>query len=299
MTTESLSPASRIVIETSSRPPGERSTSISLIGGAEGAEPAARALARGAASAFPALAVEPSSWNDAPATKGAESGAPNRFVCAVGGAANVVGSGGRPSAVLPLDPAGAWTAADVATPATGGGVETSGFCPMCAASCAAARVAVTRFAGDAAAREMIGVGDAAFAIGETSSAEGFPGMASSRAKPAARTLSPLRSASGVRLPAKAPPGANGALTPSVRLGITPVNAEAPKWKARSLTSRPTVAALPPAARDAPLFSDFGPFVAGEASEGGLFAACGGWASTEAVRKANGNDAKSALSLSSE
>ena len=50
MTTESLSPASRIVIETSSRPLGERSTSISLTGGAAGAARRA-ALARGATSA--------------------------------------------------------------------------------------------------------------------------------------------------------------------------------------------------------------------------------------------------------
>src|ERR1700729_3342305 len=97
MTTESLSPASRIVIETSSRPPGERSTSISRIGGVEGAGPAASALARGAAPACPARAVERASWTAAPA-------------------ANVFGSEGRPSVALPLDSVGAWTAAEVATP---------------------------------------------------------------------------------------------------------------------------------------------------------------------------------------
>ena len=51
MTTESLSPASRMVIETSSRPPGERSTSISLTDGPAAAGLAASALARGAGSA--------------------------------------------------------------------------------------------------------------------------------------------------------------------------------------------------------------------------------------------------------
>jgi hypothetical protein len=51
--------------------------------------------------------------------------------------------------------------------------------------------------------------------------------------------------------------------------------------------------------DAPLSSDFGPFIAGEASEGESLAACGRSFIVEAVRKANGKAAKSALSLSSE
>ena len=51
--------------------------------------------------------------------------------------------------------------------------------------------------------------------------------------------------------------------------------------------------------DAPLSSDFGPFIAGEASEGELPAACGRSFIIEAARKANGKAAKSALSLSSE
>ena len=227
MTTESLSPASRIVIETSSRPPGERSTSISLIGGAEGAEPAASALARGVTSACPALAVEPSSWNDAPAAKGADSCAPNRSVCAADGAANVLGSGGRPSAALLLDSACAWTAAEVSTRATGGGAETSGFCPMRAASCAAARVGLARCVGDAPARGAIGVGDAAFAIGGTAS-PGFRWHGSADEKPATRALSPLRVARAVRLAAEAAPGANGALAASVRLAIAPANVDGPK-----------------------------------------------------------------------
>src|SRR6202161_172178 len=130
MTTESLSPASRIVIETSSRPPGERSTSISLTGEAEDLEAAASALARGATSACPALAVEPSSWNDVPAENGAESCAPNRSVCVVGGAANVLGSGGRPSAGLLLDSVATWTAGEVSTRAEGGGGETCGVLPF-------------------------------------------------------------------------------------------------------------------------------------------------------------------------
>jgi hypothetical protein len=101
------------------------------------------------------------------------------------------------------------------------------------------------------------------------------------------------------LAAEAPPGANGALTPSVRLAIAPANVAAPKWKERSPTSRPTFAALPPAAMDARLSSDFAPFIAGKASEGELAAACGRSFVVETTRKANGKDAKSALSLSSE
>ena len=228
MTTESLSPASRIVIETSSRPPGERSTSISRIGGVEGAGPAASALARGATSACPALAVEPSSWNDAPAAKGADSCAPNRSVRAADGAAEATGSGGRPSAVLPLDSASAWTAAEVATRAAGGGAETSGFCPMRAASCAAARVRFARCVGGAPARGAIGVGAVAFAIGGTASAEGLADMASAGEKPATRPLSPLRADRAVRSAAETAPGANGASTASVRLAIAPANVEGPK-----------------------------------------------------------------------
>jgi hypothetical protein len=101
------------------------------------------------------------------------------------------------------------------------------------------------------------------------------------------------------LAGEAPPGANGALTASVRLVITPVNVAAPKWKARSPTSRPTVAALPPAPMDAPPFSDFRPFIAGEASEGELSVDCGRAFIIEAARKANGKAAKTALSLRSE
>src|ERR1700733_390981 len=102
MTTESLSPVSRIVIETSSRPPGERSTSISLTGGAEGAEPGPSAVARGATSASVAPAIEASGPNAAPATNAPGGCAPNEPVCAVDGAAKAIGSGGRPSVPLPL-----------------------------------------------------------------------------------------------------------------------------------------------------------------------------------------------------
>src|SRR5580704_11929740 len=228
MTTDSLSPASRIVIETSSRPPGERSTSISRIGGAEGAEPAAGALARGVTAGPPALVVEPSSWNAAPAAKGAESCTPNRSVRAADGGAEATGSGGRPSAALPLDSAGAWTAAEVATRATGGDAETSCFFPLRAASCAAARVRVARCVGGAPERGAIGVGDAAFAIGGTASAEAFTGMASAGEKPEETALSPSSAGPAVRLAAEAAPGANGALTASVRLAIAPANVEGPK-----------------------------------------------------------------------
>ncbi len=214
MTTESLSPASRIVIETSSRPPGERSTSISRIGGVEGAEPGPSALARGATSAGRALEVEPSNWNAAPAAKGADGGAPNRSVCAAGGAAEVTGSGGRPPAALPLDSAGAWTAAEVATRAAGGGAETSAFCPLCAASCAAARVAPPRCVGGAPERAATAVGDAAVAIGGTASAEAFAG-GSAGEKPTVRARSPLRADRAARSAAEAAPGANGVLIASV------------------------------------------------------------------------------------
>ena len=300
MTTESLSPASRIVIETSSRPPGERSTSISRIGGAEGAGPAASALARGVTSACPALAVEPSSWNDAPAAKGAESCAPNRSVCAADGAAEVTGSGGRPSAALPLDSAGAWAAAEVATRATGGDAETSGFCPLRAASCAAARVRVARCVGGAPARGAIGVGDAAFAIGGTASAEAFTGMASAGEKPAARALSPFECGSGRKV------GGGSAARRERR--VDPERAARDRARERGggqsekRVRRPVAQQSPPcapAAMDAPLSSDFGPFIAGEASEGELPAACGRSFIVEAARKANGKAAKSALSLSSE
>jgi hypothetical protein len=50
ITSDSLSPASRMVIETFSRPPGERSTSISLTGAVDGAGAAAVGAARGALS---------------------------------------------------------------------------------------------------------------------------------------------------------------------------------------------------------------------------------------------------------
>jgi hypothetical protein len=51
--------------------------------------------------------------------------------------------------------------------------------------------------------------------------------------------------------------------------------------------------------DAPPFSDFRPFIAGEASEGELSADCGRAFIIEAARKANGKAAKTALSLSRE
>src|ERR1700733_11052264 len=102
MTTESLSPVSRIVIETSSRPPGERSPSISLTGGAEGAEPGPSAVARGATSASVAPAIEASGPNAAPATNAPAGCAPTQPVCAVDGAAKAIGSGGGPAGPLPL-----------------------------------------------------------------------------------------------------------------------------------------------------------------------------------------------------
>jgi hypothetical protein len=93
------------------------------------------------------------------------------------------------------------------------------------------------------------------------------------------------------LAAEPPAGANGAIEASVRLKV------APKWKARSPISRPTVAALALAA-DAPLSSDFGPFIARGGSEG-EFSACGSSFNIAAARKANGNDVISAPSLGGE
>src|SRR4029077_12660976 len=114
----------------------------------------------------------------------------------------------RPSAVFPLDSASAWTAADVATRTAGGGAETSGFCPMRAASCAAARVRLARCVGGAPARGAIGVRAVAFAIGGRGAAEGWADIASAGEKPAARPLSPLRADRAVRSAAEPAPGAN-------------------------------------------------------------------------------------------
>src|ERR1700722_13235325 len=201
MTTESLARVSRIVIETFSRPPGERSRSISLTGGVEDVEPGPSAFARGETSAFAAPVGGASGWNEALTPKGAESCAPNGLVCAIGGAPNVVGSGGRPSAVLALDSVGAGGEAGLGARATKGGAEPSGFCPLRGASCAAARARLVRFDGGAPGRGAIGAGAAAVATAGTAFAKGFAGVASSPAKPAARTLSPLRSARGVRVEA--------------------------------------------------------------------------------------------------
>jgi hypothetical protein len=124
-------------------------------------------------------------------------------------------------------------------------------------------------------------------------------MASAGEKPAETALSPLRAGRAVRLAADPPPGANGALTPSVRFASTPAEMMGPKWNARSPTSRPTFAASAPAVTDAPPLSDFVPFIAGEASDGEPAAACARSFIIEAALKANGKAAKSALSLSSE
>ena len=74
MTTESLSPASRIVIETFSRPLGERSTSISLTGDVASAWAGAGALARGATLAATGVSE---GAKDGPGAADADSGAPN------------------------------------------------------------------------------------------------------------------------------------------------------------------------------------------------------------------------------
>jgi hypothetical protein len=125
--------------------------------------------------------------------------------------------------------------------------------------------------------EAIGAEAIAFAAGETAPAKDVAGAAMAGEKSAA----------------KAPAGANGASTASARLAV------APRWKARSPISRPTLAVLAPAAIDPPLSSDFGPATAAEGAERELFAVCGRSSIIEAARKANGKDAKSALSFGSE
>ena len=125
--------------------------------------------------------------------------------------------------------------------------------------------------------EATGAGAIAFAMGGTAPAKDLAGAAMACEKPAA----------------EASAGANDALTASARFAVPPM------WKARSPISRPTLAALAPAAIDPPLSSDFGSVTAGEASEGELSAACGRSSIIEAARKANGKDAKSALSFGSE
>jgi hypothetical protein len=57
--------------------------------------------------------------------------------------------------------------------------------------------------------------------------------------------------------------------------------------------------LAPAARDAPLSAGFDACIAGEAGEGDLSGAGARSPIIEAVRKANGKDAKSPLSFSNE
>jgi hypothetical protein len=234
MTTESLSPASRIVIETFSRPPGERSTSISLIGAEEDAEPVASAVARGAMSVLAPPVVEPSFANAVPATKGADSGAPNGLDCGVDGAANRVGSS-ELSGALALAPTGAGGEAEVEARATGGGAETSSFRPLRAASCEAARGRLGRF--DESAGEAIGAGAVAFAIDGTASSK-FGAIGLAREKPATESLSPLTSVRSVKLAAVGP---NGASFPRARLASLSAEVDTPRWKARSPTSRPTVA----------------------------------------------------------
>jgi hypothetical protein len=170
---------------------------------------------------------------------------------------------------LAFDPVVAGGEAEPEARATGGGAEPSGLVALCAA-----RVRPLRFDDEGALLgEAIGAGAIAFAA----PAKDLAGAAMACEKPAA----------------EASAGADGALTASARFAV------APRWKARSPISRPTLAALAPAAMDAPLSSDFGPLIAAEGTEGELSAACGRSSIIEAARKANGKDAKSALSFGSE
>jgi hypothetical protein len=292
MTTESFSPVSRIVMETFSRPPGERSTSISLTGAVEDPDPAAGALARGAASVFVAVVIEALGSNDAPPTKGAESCAPNGLDGVADEAADKAGSCACLSGAAAFDPAGAGEA-ELEAWATGAGAAISGFRPLRTASCAAARERLGRFCESAG--EAVGGGAIPFAIEGTASVKGSAGAAAPRAKLAREALSPSISVRSVRLAAA---GVNGASVAKALRAGAQAGLEAPKWKVRSPISRPTFALAPPA-MDAPPPSDFGAFAAGRAGEGKSSAACGNSFIIAAARKANGNDAMSALSLSSE
>src|SRR5271170_4630675 len=138
MTTESLSPESRIVIETSSRPAGDRSTSISLTGGAADACAVAGALARGATA--PAAAATSKSPNDGPAAAEAVGDVPNTLPCGADCPAEAAGSGALPSAALSLGSALAEGAAGLATRGAEGAAAASAFRPPRTGSCAAARI---------------------------------------------------------------------------------------------------------------------------------------------------------------
>ncbi len=202
MTIESLSPASRIVIETSSRPPGERSRSISLTGGAAAAAVGvtalalALALAPGAASGAAIPAVEPGAANEGPAARDAKSCAPNGLVCEADGGVNPLASRGRLSGALPppLNSGGATAAAEFASRVAGAGVEASAFRALRAASCAAARPWLGRFAAAAPAR--FATGAAAAPVDGT--APTLAGMASPCARSAAAALAALRPASAAK-----------------------------------------------------------------------------------------------------
>ena len=89
--------------------------------------------------------------------------------------------------------------------------------------------------------EAIGAGAIAFAMGGTAPAKDLAGAAMACEKPAA----------------EASAGADGASTATAPFAV------APKWKARSPISRPTLAAFAPAAIDPPLSSDFRPVTAAE------------------------------------
>src|SRR5579872_2457515 len=134
-----------MVIDTSSRPPGDRSTSISRTGGAVDAGLGTGAPTLGAMSAPPA--ADPSAANGAAAPNGAESGAPNGPACASEGAAGAAGSGERPPGALPSPPdsAGGRVAAEVAIRSTEGRAAGSDLGPLRAASLAG-RMGLTRFA---------------------------------------------------------------------------------------------------------------------------------------------------------
>jgi hypothetical protein len=177
MTTESLSPASRIVIETSSRPLGERSTSISLTGAAAGGVAEADGLARGAISAAAGASLGP---NDGPAAA-VDSGTPSTAPWVAGRPPEAAGSGGPASALSP-----GWAFAEEAELAIlpmEGDAAASAFRPPRPASDAADRVeAAVGFAAPPAAREATGA--AALLIAAAASAAGVA-SASERPAPAA------------------------------------------------------------------------------------------------------------------
>ena len=291
MTTESLSPASRIVIETSSRPPGERSTSISLTGG-RGSRGAGGERARAWRDVGARDARRRSAgFERCAATKAAESCAPNGPVCAVVGAAD---RSDREAVIDRLAAGFRWRMGARRRSrrrVTGAGAETSGLRPLRAASCAAARAGLTRFVAVPAARGAIAPGPA-----RCRSMERRPRMVSPPWPRPREVCGQSVFAALTRLGRKRRRPARTASIASDGSRHARGGAEV---KSAFANQPPDAAALAPGATGAPLSSAPGAFAAAGASEDAWSAACEPSSIAEAARNANGKDARSAPSLSSE